>query len=216
MAKLSGPMLPPKSGGAPKQAVILLHGYGADGSDLIGLGHHWGPLLPDALFIAPNAPTPCGGNPFGFEWFPIGLDRGHTWAKGAPVAREVIVTFLNDLWGQTELRPKDTLLVGFSQGAMMALHVGLSLDEPVMGVVSFSGALIPPDGLEAGLRPKPPVALAHGDLDQVVDPDQSRLAATTLTALGYDVSYHRSAGTAHGISPDMLDFATAFMLAQTA
>src|SRR5262249_8335397 len=150
----------------------------------------------------------CEGAPFGYQWFPIGLDRGHTWAKGAPVAREVIVGFLADLWAQTGLSPGNTLLVGFSQGAMMALHAGLSLDTPLMGIVPFSGALIPPEGLAEGRFPRPPVAIAHGDLDQVVDPELSRSAVETLTGLGYDVAYHRSPGTAHGISPDMLDFAT--------
>lgn len=213
MAKLSGPMLPPKSGGAPRQAVILLHGYGADGSDLIGLGHHWGPLLPDALFIAPNAPSPCGGNPFGFEWFPLSVDRIAGRIEGAKNAAPVIIEFLTDLWTQTDIRPADTFLIGFSQGAMMALHVGTALPQPVRGIVSFSGAFVAADGFP--VVDKTPVALIHGELDQVVDPALSRQAATEMTAAGYDVSLHMSAGVAHGIAPDGLDFATAFMLAQS-
>lgn len=212
MAKLSGPMLPPKSGSVPRQAVILLHGYGADGSDLIGLGHHWGPLLPDALFIAPNAPRPCGGNPFGFEWFPLSVDRIAGRIEGAKTTAPVIIDFLTDLWTQTGIKPADTFLIGFSQGAMMALHVGTALPEPVRGIVSFSGALVAADAFPAAN--KAPVALIHGDLDQVVDPALSRQAATELAAAGYDVSLHISAGAAHGIAPDGLDFATAFMLAQ--
>ncbi len=212
---LSGPMLPPRSGQA-KQLVVLLHGYGSDGADLISLGQYWSPLMPDTAFVAPNAPTSCEINPAGYEWFPIGLDRGHTWAKGAPVAREVIVNFLIDLWGQSGLKAENTILVGFSQGAMMALHTGLSLDEPVAGIVAFSGALIPPAGLTDGLTPKMPILVAHGDLDQVVDPNQSREAVETLTALGYEVTYHRSPNTAHGISQDMLDAATGFILARSA
>lgn len=214
MAKLSGPMLPPKSGGAPKQAVILLHGYGADGSDLIGLGHHWGPLMPDALFIAPNAPNPCAGNPFGFEWFPLAVDRIAGRIEGAKNAAPVIVEFLTDLWTQTDIKPADTFLIGFSQGAMMALHIGTALPRPVRGIVAFSGAFVPAaDGFPAA--DKAPVALIHGDSDQVVDPDLSRQAATELTAAGYGVSLHISAGVAHGIAPDGLDFATSFMLAQS-
>lgn len=213
MAKLSGPMLPPKSGGAPRQAVILLHGYGADGSDLIGLGHHWGPLMPDALFVAPNAPSPCGGNPFGFEWFPLSVDRIAGRIEGAKNAAPDIVDFLTDQWTQTDIKPADTFLIGFSQGAMMALHVGTALPQPVRGIVSFSGAFVAGNGFPAA--DKAPVALIHGDLDQVVDPALSRQAATELTAAGYDVSLHVSAGVAHGIAPDGLDFATAFMLAQS-
>lgn len=214
--KLSGPMLPPKSGRMPKQLVVLLHGYGSDGNDLIALGAHWQQALPEALFVSPNAPDPCAENPFGYQWFPLDLDRTISRVAGAPLAREVIADFLIDLWAQTGLSARDTVLVGFSQGAMMALHVGLLLDQAPLGIVSFSGALIPPDGFESGLGTKPPVCLIHGDLDQVVDPRLSQEAAIALQTHGYDVSYHVSPGIAHGISPDGLNFATSFMLAQLA
>ena len=207
-------MLAPKSGRRPKQLVVLLHGYGSDGNDLITLGGYWQQTLRDALFVAPNASAPCAENPFGYQWFPLDLERTISRVTGAPEAREGIVSFLIDLWAQTGLWARDTLLVGFSQGAMMALHVGLSLDEAPMGIVSFSGALIPPEGLEEGHLPKPPVCLVHGDLDQVVDPRLSQEASIVLQAHGYDVSYHVSSGVAHGIAPDGLEFATNFILAQ--
>jgi phospholipase/carboxylesterase len=212
---LSGPMLPPRSG-ALRHLVVLLHGYGSDGADLIALGQYWSATMPDTLFVAPNAPDACAINPQGYEWFPLRTDRTISRVEGAPAAREIIVNFLIDLWGQTGLKPGDTILVGFSQGAMMALHTGLSLDEEVAGIVAFSGALIPPPGLEDGTAPKPPIAILHGDLDDVVDPDLSRQAVETLTAAGYEVTYHRAPATAHGISQDMLDFATSFILARSA
>jgi phospholipase/carboxylesterase len=214
--KLSGPMLPPKSGRNPRQIVVLLHGYGSAGDDLIALGAHWQQAMPEALFVSPNAPDPCAENPFGYQWFPLDLDRTISRVTGVPVGREVVVDFLIDLWAQTGLKARDSFLVGFSQGAMMALHAGLSLDEALMGIVSFSGALIPPEGLEGANSPKPPICLIHGDLDQVVDPRLSQEASIALQAHGYDVSYHVSAGTGHGIAPDGLDFATSFMLAQLA
>jgi phospholipase/carboxylesterase len=214
--KLSGPMLPPRSGNPPGQLVVLLHGYGADGNDLIDLGRRWQQALPEALFVAPNAPDPCGENPFGFQWFPLDLNRTISRVTGAPQAREAIANFLAELWAQTGLSAGDTFLVGFSQGAMMALHVGLSLDQAPLGIVSFSGALIPPDGFEGGLPTKPPVCLIHGELDQVVDPELSRKASLMLQIQGYDVRYHLSPGVGHGISPDGLDFATSFILAQLA
>jgi phospholipase/carboxylesterase len=208
-------MLPPRSG-ETRRLMVLLHGYGSDGSDLIALGQYWSPLLPDTLFVSPNAPAACAINPGGYEWFPLQTDRTISRVEGAPAAREVIVNFLIDLWGQTGLKAKDTILAGFSQGAMMALHAGLSLDEPVAGIVAFSGALIPVPGLSAGNGPKVPIAILHGDLDDVVDPNLSREAVETLTGLGYEVSYHRSPGAGHGISQDMLDFATSFILARSA
>jgi phospholipase/carboxylesterase len=212
---LSGPMLPPRSGGAPKQLMVLLHGYGADGRDLISLGHEWGRLWPDMLFVSPDAPTPCGGGGPGFEWFVIDFDRRDLARKiGLPLAAPMLVNFLIDLWAQTGIGPAQTVLVGFSQGAMMALHVGTSLDRQLAGIVAFSGAFSPADGFETGRFAKPPVALIHGAADQVVDPSESRAAAEVLTAGGFDVSLHISPGVAHGIAPDGLDFATSFLFAQ--
>lgn len=212
---LSGPMLPPHSGQA-KHLLVLLHGYGSDGADLIALGQYWSGMLPDTLFVSPNAPTPCAINPQGFEWFPLQTDRTISRVEGAPAARETIVTFLNDLWKQTGLSAKDTILAGFSQGAMMALHTGLSLDEDLAGIVAFSGALIPSPGLLEGKAPHPLIAVLHGDQDTVVDPNLSREAVETLTGLGYEVIYYRSPTAGHGISQDMLDFATSFILARSA
>jgi phospholipase/carboxylesterase len=209
-------MLPPLSGAMPRQVVVLLHGYGSDGQDLIALGQHWRSLLPEALFVAPNAPDPCPDNPMGYQWFPLQLDRTITRVEGAPPAREAIVALLEDLWAQTGLGAAETVLVGFSQGAMMALHVALSLEQSALGVVVFSGALIPPAGFPEAAPARPPVALIHGDLDQVVDPQLSRDAAATLRAAGLEVSLHMSPGTAHGIAADGLEFATDFLLARLA
>jgi len=214
MVKLNGPLLPPRSGRPAKQAVILLHGYGADGSDLISLGQHWGQMLPDALFLAPNAPEPCAGSPFGFQWFPLNVDRIASRIEGAKNAAPMIREFLADLWAQTGIAPEHTILGGFSQGAMMALHVGTALEQELAGIIAFSGAFVPADGFGGEGLARPPVALIHGELDQVVDPDLSRQAATELSASGFEVSLHISPNTAHGIAPDGLDFATSFLRAR--
>lgn len=214
MVKLNGPLLPPRSGRPPTQAVILLHGYGADGSDLISLGQHWGQMLPDALFLAPNAPEPCAGSPFGFQWFPLNVDRIASRIEGAKNAAPMIREFLADLWAQTGIAPEHTILGGFSQGAMMALHVGTALEQELAGIIAFSGAFVPADGFGGEGLARPPVALIHGELDQVVDPDLSRQAATELSASGFEVSLHISPNTAHGIAPDGLDFATSFLMAR--
>lgn len=214
MVKLNGPLLPPRSGRPAKQAVILLHGYGADGSDLISLGQHWGQMLPDALFLAPNAPEPCAGSPFGFQWFPLNVDRIASRIEGAKNAAPMIREFLADLWAQTGIAPEHTILGGFSQGAMMALHVGTALEQELAGIIAFSGAFVPADGFGGEGLARPPVALIHGELDQVVDPDLSRQAATELSASGFEVSLHISPNTAHGIAPDGLDFATSFLMAR--
>ena len=213
MTKLSGPMLAPANGGAPDSAVILLHGYGSDGHDLIGLAPHWQGLLPDALFISPHAPEATGMN--GFQWFAIDWtgDRLASRQTGVMRARPVLMGFLDDLWSQTGIRPERTLLAGFSQGAMMALHVGLSLpaDKQLMGIIGFSGALLPPDGFGGPALARPPVLLVHGDMDEVVDPQLSEEAHKLLSAENYSVTYHVSPGAGHGIAPDGLAAATAFI-----
>ena len=216
--KLSGPMLPPKSGGAPQQAVVLLHGYGSDGSDLIGLAPHFQAVLPDALFVSPNAPDACPGNPFGFQWFALDYDSDRVANRqhGLPLARPVLVDFLNDLWAQTGLTPEQTILAGFSQGAMLALHVGLSLERPLLGIIAFSGAFVPPEGFGAKPYAKPAVCLVHGDEDGVVDPEFSADADAALRLAGYDVAYHVSPGVGHGIAPDGLAFASDFIARQRA
>ena len=206
--KLSGPMLPPKSGGNAKQLMVLLHGYGADGNDLIGLGGEWRDAFPDMLFVSPNAPWQCGRNAGGFEWFALSDRPVEDFRReGADQARPVIINFLMDLWSQTGLTAADTVLCGFSQGAMMALNVGLALDQPVRGVLAFSGALIPPPGVWA----RPNVALVHGDLDGVVPAQLSRDAEAALAAAGVDVRLHIEHGTGHGIAPDGLGFAGGFL-----
>jgi phospholipase/carboxylesterase len=213
VTKLSGPMLPPASGGAPKQAVVLLHGYGSDGNDLIGLAPHWQGLLPDAVFISPNAPEPCRQFAFGFQWFDISFD-GDRLAKrqeGVMQARPVLLEFLEDLWSQSGIAPEETILAGFSQGAMMALHTGLSMERPLMGIIAFSGAFLPPPGFGGATLAKTPVCLVHGDSDDVVDPRHSADAAQALEQAGYAVNYHVSPGVGHGIAPDGMGFATDFI-----
>jgi phospholipase/carboxylesterase len=207
-------MLPPASGGAPGQLMVLLHGYGADGADLIGLARPWQALWPDMLVVAPNAPDPCALNPAGYQWFPLSGEPIVGRVAGAEAARPVIVQFLEDLWAQSGLGAADTVLGGFSQGAMMALHVGTSLTTRLRAVVAFSGAFPPARDVATGGYAKPPVALIHGELDRIVDPQLSRDAARELTQLGFDVALHISPGTAHGIAPDGLDFATSFLVAQ--
>lgn len=212
-SKLSGPMLAPANGAAPDSAVVLLHGYGSDGNDLMALAPHWQGVLPGALFVSPNAPQALGMG--GFQWFSIDWtgDRLASRQMGVISARPVLVGFLNDLWSQTGIAPERTILAGFSQGSMMALHVGTSLprEQQLMGIIGFSGAFLPPEGFGGNELAKPPVCLVHGDMDDVVDPRFSSEANALLTGAGFDVSYHVSRGTGHGIAPDGLAFASAFI-----
>src|SRR5690606_21212476 len=146
-------------------------------NDLIGLAPHFQPLLPGALFVSPNPPQPLGAKAQGYQWFSIDWagDRPASHQTGVVSARPVPGAFLNDLWTQTGIPPERTIVGGFSQGAMMALHVGTSLpaNQTLMGVIGVSGAFLPPEGLGSDALAHPPICLIHGDLDEVVDPNSS-------------------------------------------
>jgi phospholipase/carboxylesterase len=132
-------------------------------------------------------------------------------SEGAAAARSAVVQFLDDLWHQTGLGPAETVLAGFSQGALMALHVGLGLNRRVAGILAFSGAFLPPEGFPQPEPVRPPVGLIHGEFDPVVEPSQSQEAEKVLNAAGYDVSLHISPGIGHSISTDGLAFASVFL-----
>lgn len=203
----------PKSG-VVRKMVVFLHGYGADGADLLSLSEPLAPHLPDTVFIAPNAPEPCSGNPFGRQWFPIPrLDGASEAAAAASLMQSAddLNAFLDARLKEEGVTAADLVLFGFSQGTMMALHVAPRRDTPVAGIVAFSGRLIRPERLQTDTKVKPPVMLIHGDADQMVSFDEMRIAGQALTAAGFNVYGHVMKGTGHGIAPDGLQFALAFM-----
>lgn len=207
---LNGPMIAPKSGEV-RQLVVLLHGYGSDGNDLIGLSQYWADHMPDALFIAPNAPEKCDMNPMGYQWFPLDLDREISRLEGAPGARKALMEFLEILWADTGLGPAQTILVGFSQGAMMALDVGLRLETAPISILSFSGALIGPEQVAVDIKSRPPICLVHGDADPVVPVTSTHLAEEQLSALGLSVAKHIDPRSEHTITIEGLGFSVAFL-----
>jgi len=207
---LTGPMVAPEDGKIDK-IVVLLHGYGSDGNDLIALTQYLQPEMPNALFVAPNAPEACDINPQGYQWFPLDLDRELSRLDGTVRARPVIMRLLEDIWAQTGLGPDQTLLIGFSQGAMMALDVGLRLDPAPIGVISFSGALVAPETLAEELGGTPPVALVHGTVDDVVPAESAQIADAHLKQMGIATALKLDHGAGHTITPDGLGFAIAFL-----
>ncbi len=204
----------PASGGKAKTAVVFLHGYGADGSDLLGLADPLGPHLPDTVFFAPDAPENCTANPFGFQWFPIPWLDGSSEEQalaGLAAAAEDLNAFLDRILQEEGLGPEQLALVGFSQGTMISLHVALRRAAPVAGVVGFSGRLMVPERLEAEKLASPPVLLIHGDQDEVVPLASLPQAADALVAAGIETYTHVSKGTGHGIAHDGLSLALSFL-----
>src|SRR5580704_2118919 len=146
---LSGPSRPPVAGGAPRRLVILLHGLGADGNDLIGLQQYWGRLVPEAEFISPNAPFPCDMAGYGFQWFSV-QDRSREGVLGGVrAAAPILDAFIDDELEKRGLEEKDAALVGFSQGTMMSLFVGLRRTRPLAGILGYSGRLIAAELLQS-------------------------------------------------------------------
>lgn len=194
--------------------VVFLHGYGADGADLLGLADVLGPHLPGTAFYAPNAPERCAGNPMGYQWFPIPWMDGSTEAQARDLmgrSAADINAFLDKVLAENGLTPDRLIVVGFSQGTMMALHVLPRRDQPVAGIVGFSGRLLAPELLMAEAQVKPPVLLLHGDQDPVVPFADMGLAADALNQAGFSVHTHVMKNTPHGISPDGLSMALAFI-----
>ncbi|WP_411837698.1 alpha/beta hydrolase [Paracoccus sp. ME4] len=194
--------------------VVFLHGYGADGADLLGLSEPLAPHLPKTAFYAPDAPEPCRNNPMGHQWFPIPwLDGSSEVDARISMGQSVgaLNDFLDTVLAAEGLSPDRMVLVGFSQGTMMALQVAPRRKAAVGGVVGFSGRLLSPDTLEAEARVKPPVLLIHGDQDEVVPFDDMAVAGQALQGAGFTVYGHVMQGTGHGISPDGLSVALAFL-----
>ena len=208
---LSGPERPPARGGAPARLVVLLHGLGADGGDLIGLADAWAKLLPDAAFVAPDAPEPCDLAPMGRQWFSL---QSHTPAAihaGVRGAAPVLARYLDAQCARFGLPDERVGLVGFSQGTMMALYVALRRARALGCVVGYSGALIGAESLGTELGARPPILLVHGDADEVVPVGALHGALAALGAAGVAVEWHVCRGLGHGIGADGLALGGRFL-----
>ncbi len=209
--RLDGPRHPPATGAAPARIVLLLHGYGADGDDLIGLAPAWAPAMPDALFVSPHAPFPCEGAPFGRQWFGIHGRSDELRLAGLRAASAMVDGLIDDLLEETGLAPSALTLAGFSQGTMLALHTGPRRAEPLAGLLGYSGRLLAPELLEREARSRPPVALIHGEKDELVPYASMAEAAAALERAGFAVETHGRPGLGHGIDPAGMQAGLAFM-----
>lgn len=201
--------------GETRSAVIFLHGYGANGADLLSLADVLGEHLPDTMFMAPDAPENCAGAQMGYQWFPIPWIDGSSEEEsraGMMRAAEDLNAFLDGVMVDEDLLPEQVAVFGFSQGTMMALHVLPRREDPVAAIAAFSGRLLDPELLVDEVVCRPPVLLVHGDADDVVPVQSLPQAAEALQAAGWQEVYaHIMKGTGHGIAPDGLSVALAFL-----
>jgi phospholipase/carboxylesterase len=212
-AALDGPRIP-AAAGRTSQLVVFLHGYGADGNDLIDLGRQWRALMPEAAFVSPHAPERSPATPMGRQWFALSNRSpddagGGEWWTGAVKARGAIDAFLDAELKRLGLDDSKLALVGFSQGCMMALHVGLRRPRAPAAILGFSGLLVGPEQLgEAMARDAcgaaPPILLIHGDQDQMIPLDAMFMAAEALAGASIPTQWHLSPGIGHGIDAEGL------------
>jgi phospholipase/carboxylesterase len=211
---MDGPRLSAKSG-RPRQLVVFLHGYGADGNDLIEIGRQWQRLLPDADFVAPHAPSRCDQAPSGRQWFPLTMRDPHERWRGVTGARPALDAFLDEELARRQLPGSRLALVGFSQGTMMALHVGLRRRDTPAAILGYSGTLVGPEHL--GEAPgRPAILLVHGDADQVIPVEALFQAADDFSRADIPCQWHLSLGVAHGIDPAGLRHGGLFLAGQFA
>lgn len=201
--------------GVARSVLVFLHGYGANGADLLGLAGVLGEHLPDTLFLAPDAPESVPGAPFGFQWFPLPWLDGSSEEESERGMRAAVAdlgAYLDGVLVDEDMLPEQMALFGFSQGTMMALHVAPRRDDTLAGVVAFSGRLLGPELLPDEAVSRMPVLLVHGEADEVVPVQSLPEAAEALQAAGFrDVYAHVMKGTGHGIAPDGLEVALAFL-----
>ncbi len=207
---LDGPRLAAASG-TTKSLVIFLHGYGADGNDLIGLGREWASALPDTEFVSPHAPEPCVQNPAGRQWWDLQVrSDAERWA-GLNRSGPLLDAFISAEIERAKVVPAKAALVGFSQGTMMALHVGLRRPEPLAGIIGYSGILAGAEHLKDEIKTRPPVFLAHGTMDQVIPVDALVSSVEALAENEVPRSWHVAHGMAHGIDRTGLALAAQFL-----
>ncbi|MBX7249770.1 MAG: alpha/beta fold hydrolase [Caulobacteraceae bacterium] len=198
---LDGPAVPPLSGGKPRQLVVLLHGLRSNGDDLIGLAPQWREGLPDALWMSPNAVQACADTPGGYQWWDVTSFSLDERAAGARAAAPALNAFLDAQLERHGIPDDKLVLVGFSQGSMMALQVALRRPRPLAGVLAYSGQLVDPASTAREITARPPVTLVHGDRDPVVHAGWMFYSAGALEALGVPLEYHLRPGLQHGIDP---------------
>lgn len=193
--------LGPASNEPPRKLVILLHGYGSNGTDMIALAPQW-QFAPDLMFLAPNAPERCSGSPGGYQWWGLTDLSRSALGAGARRAAPALDAFIDAQLAEHALEEKDVLLVGFSQGTMMALHVGLRRERSFAGIIGYSGMLADPAGLQHAIRSRPPIMLIHGAADEVVPVAALHEAKHELHRIGVEVESHISATLGHAVDAE--------------
>ena len=177
----------PLSKNKPKQIIVLCHGYGGDGKDISSLAVHWQRFLPDAIFLCPNAPEVCNVNPQGYQWFDLTTEEEEVILEKSLIAEEKLNTFLDQALNNFQLETSNLALVGFSQGSMMSIQVGLKKKEEINCLIGYSGKIINKKNLSDNINSKPKIFLMHGTNDTIVPPTHLLEAKEYLNKCGIKI-----------------------------
>lgn len=211
MVMIDGPRQPPARGGKPDALVVFAHGYGSNGADLISLAPYWAKAAPGAQFVSPNAPETVPGMPGAYQWFALSGRDPMMMERGVQNAAAALDRFIDRELERYGLDDGRLALVGFSQGTMMALHVGLRRRRPPAAILGFSGALVAAGKLKEEATGRPPILLIHGDRDDMIPLSSLFAAAEGLAAAGLGAQWHVSYGVPHSIGQDGLELGGDFL-----
>lgn len=214
MSKFTDYRSGPKAGGMPHQIVLLLHGVGSNGQDLIGLAPYWAHALPRAIFISPDAPFPCDmapGMPNSYQWFSLQSRDSQDMRRGIKEAQPLLDSYIDSLLNEFSLGADKLALVGFSQGTMMSLYVGPRRKDKIAGILGYSGALLGAEDLGGENIQKMSICLIHGEADDVIPIEAYHMARQTLEQNGFEVSGHTSAGLTHSIDEKGIEEGAKFL-----
>lgn len=211
MIELTGPTRSLAPGVKPEKLVVFLHGVGADGQDLIGLANNFSLNLRNTIFISPNAPFNYDMFPAGYQWFSLLNRDENVMYEGVEKALPILKNYIDKNLAKYSLSYTDLILIGFSQGTMMAIQLALRLDEPCFAVIGFSGALIKSKQLESAKKSTPPILLIHGNEDQVIPVQSHIYAVDQLRKMNLEIEDHIMLGLGHGINMEGINIANRFL-----
>ena len=196
---LTGPEAEPASGGPAKQLILFVHGYGADGNDLISLAQYFAHVAPDAAFFSPNAPYRCDGSPYGYQWYDVWMQDRDERLSAIRSTAAIFDNFIDQQLDRRGLTEESLVLIGFSQGTMMSLFTAPRREKAVAGIVGYSGRMEAPDLFKDEIKSKPPVVMIHGDSDELLAVSEMETAAAALKECGVEIDTHVRPGLGHGI-----------------
>jgi len=211
MNEISGPFKLPFGKELPQKMVVFLHGVGADGYDLLSLSDEFVEALPPSVFLAPNAPFSYDMFPMGYQWFSLKEYTEDKLYEGIKVALPILQNYIEQNLVKYQLNFKDLILIGFSQGAMMAVQLALRLPEACQAVISYSGAIVKPDILAQEIKSKPPIMLFHGDKDQVLPAENLFNADQALEKMGIPARSYLLENVGHSISLEAIEMSQNFL-----